>query len=648
MKSSRLPSFLLLFLTVLPAVGLLVIGLTAWDAAADRAILEARDASLTVGRSISGHATALLAEADLAADSIRTDRPPPDSPIREVFVASADHEILLPHLIRFPSAGPLPAEDGDRVRKFLQVVDDTKDPVSAALFLESGVPDFVGTDLPGYLLYIAARKYREADLLERARLLLLDVVSTFPGARNLEGRAVGPLAQLGLIDVLAKLGDRAAAAAEIRRLADRLADHAYDLPSVERDVMLRRAGELFADEVLPEAVAERAALVDSLRSRVVPEAVATLSAADAGDWRHVVLVSRTGTEVFGWKSLDLDSRPHVFGYRLSREWFRRSLMLEATVLAERHGAVIRIGLLPELLVTAGENRGEIVERMSLHGPFRNIDVEIRLPPPGGLGILRVLTIVMSLGLAAALITGVLLSGRAVRRELEAARLKQEFIDNVSHELRTPLTSIRMYAEMLAEENALPEDKRAEYLRWVLRESERLSLLVDDVLDFARLSRGAGTKPDQPVDPGDLVREAVALARPLADREGFDLAVEMPPSPPRVRAEKGSATRALVNLITNAVRHASSGGGARIAVVVEQDRVRFTVTDRGPGIPEKARAHLFDRFYRAPGGAPGGIGIGLVLAREIARTQDGDIVLEKSGPDGSRFALILPVAKEERS
>ena len=155
---------------------------------------------------------------------------------------------------------------------------------------------------------------------------------------------MGPRAQLALIDVLLKSRDHEAALKEIRRLAERLADHAYDLPSVARDILLRRAGELFAAGVLPGEIADRAGLVDGLRSRVVPEAVATLSAVGADRWHHVVLTSRTGTEVFGWKSLELDGRPHVFGYQLSRAWFLRALEDEAEALSARHRATILIGL----------------------------------------------------------------------------------------------------------------------------------------------------------------------------------------------------------------------------------------------------------------------------------------------------------------
>jgi len=642
--SRSLPSTLL-FLTVLPAIGLLAIGLFAWNAAEDRAFLQARDISRTVVQSLSGRAAALLAEADLAADALRTDQPPAGSPIHEVFVASPDGGILLPPLIRFPGTGPLPPESAERARKFLQVVADTDDPISAALFLESGVADFVGTDLPGTLLYGAAQRYREAGRLDRARVLLADVVSTFPGARDLDGRSIGPLAELALIDVLLKSGEPEAAHQEIRRLAERLADHAYDLPHVERDILLRRVGELFAAGVLPDDIADRADLVDSLRSRVVPEAVSRLSGEGADRWHHVVLTSRTGTEVFGWKSLDLDDRPHVFGYRLSREWFRNALGDEAEAPAARHQAAVMIGLQPALTISHGESTDAIVEREALQGAFRDIDVEVRLPAPGGLRILRLLYIAMSVGLAAALLLGLLLSVRAVRKEIEAARLRQDFIDNVSHELRTPLTAIRMYSEMLVEEEGLPESKRAEYLTWILRESERLSRLVDDVLDFARISRGAKSMTPVPVDPAVIVSEAVALARPMAEQHGFELTVEVPTDAPWVLAESAGATRSLLNLITNAVRHADTGG-ARIGVMVEADRVRLTVSDRGPGIPEEARGRLFDRFYRAPGGGSGGVGIGLVLAREIARAQGGDIVLDQSGPGGSRFSLVLRRAEEE--
>jgi signal transduction histidine kinase len=246
-------------------------------------------------------------------------------------------------------------------------------------------------------------------------------------------------------------------------------------------------------------------------------------------------------------------------------------------------------------------------------------------------------------LAVALLAGTLLSLRAVRREIATARLRQYFIDNVSHELRTPLTSVRMYAEMLGEGDVEPE-KSDEYVAWIRRESERLSRLLEDVLDFSRLARGETAVMPEAVAPADLVREASARVGPQAAAAGFTVTADVPDDLPKAHADRDASVRALTNLIGNAINYSGDAREVGIEGRIEEGRVVLEVRDRGPGVPPDARAHLFTRFYRAPRDAKRtkGVGLGLVLAREIARAQGGDVYLVSTSERGSRFALALPV------
>ncbi|MEN8151547.1 MAG: HAMP domain-containing sensor histidine kinase, partial [Planctomycetota bacterium] len=295
---------------------------------------------------------------------------------------------------------------------------------------------------------------------------------------------------------------------------------------------------------------------------------------------------------------------------------------------------------PTIAVGAMPKRDPLASRVDLPPGFGGIEAAVAIRGPAGLSGLRTLHVGMTLVLAAALAVGVFFSLRAVRRELATARVRQNLLDNTSHELRTPLTTIRMHAEMLAEE-ALPDEKRDEYLRLVLAESERLSRLVDDVLDLSKLSRGEAPAATEPASPADLARAAVEAW------SAGEVEVSVAEDLPLVSADRDSAIRVLLNLLENARKYA--GGATAIEGRAGDGAVELIVADHGPGIPDGEREHLFTRFYRSPRDARRvkGVGLGLVLAREIARSQGGDVSLLESSAEGSRFALRLAAAKEEK-
>lgn len=238
-----------------------------------------------------------------------------------------------------------------------------------------------------------------------------------------------------------------------------------------------------------------------------------------------------------------------------------------------------------------------------------------------------------------------LSWRDVRREVEAARLRSRFVSGVSHELRTPLTSIRMFAETLRLRRT-DAATRAEYLDTIVGESERLTRLVDDVLDFARAERGEERHAPEPVRLQEIVREAArAMARPLADG-GFVLDLSVDETIPPVAADRDALVRALLNLLSNAMKF--SGDGRRIDLEMSRadGEVRITVRDRGIGIePEEHRA-IFRDFYRSPAAEERGIrgaGLGLALVWHVARAHGGTVDLESEPGEGSAFTLRIPAA-----
>ncbi|MEM8885666.1 MAG: HAMP domain-containing sensor histidine kinase [Planctomycetota bacterium] len=231
--------------------------------------------------------------------------------------------------------------------------------------------------------------------------------------------------------------------------------------------------------------------------------------------------------------------------------------------------------------------------------------------------------------------GLWLVRRALAREQAARQLRDAFMANVSHELRTPLTSIRLHAEMLGETD-LPAPKRSEYGRVVEAEGARLAALVDDMLDFTALERGARVLE---IEPTDLVRAARAVVdswRPVAARQGAEIHLDAQPA--SALADATSLARILHNLLQNALKY----GGPHIEVRVRDD---IEVRDDGPGVPVAERALIFERFRRgADAGHRPGAGIGLALSRELARAMDGELTCEDGEP-GSRFRLRLQPVPE---
>jgi two-component system phosphate regulon sensor histidine kinase PhoR len=243
-----------------------------------------------------------------------------------------------------------------------------------------------------------------------------------------------------------------------------------------------------------------------------------------------------------------------------------------------------------------------------------------------------------------ILVGLSFLGFTIRRERRLNELKSEFISNVSHELKTPLSIISMFGEMLAEGRTKSPEQAHEYAEIIWRESVRLSRLIDNVLDFAKIERGMGVYEFAEADLGEVIDRAIELSgRRIAAAE-MVLTADIEPDLPVLRLDANAFTLAVLNLIDNAIKYAS--GGKRIALGVRRDgtRILLTVRDWGPGIDPEEHARIFERFYRvrAIRLAPiRGSGIGLALVQHIARAHGGDAAVTSAPGQGSTFRIWLP-------
>jgi two-component system phosphate regulon sensor histidine kinase PhoR len=236
--------------------------------------------------------------------------------------------------------------------------------------------------------------------------------------------------------------------------------------------------------------------------------------------------------------------------------------------------------------------------------------------------------------------------RAVRREQRANELKSEFISNVSHELKTPLSIISMFGELLSMGRTKSPAQATEYAEIIRRESVRLSSLIDNVLDFARLERGVGDVELAEADLGEVVERAAELCGHRADRVELDLEVDIEPDLPKVRIDANAITLATLNLLDNAIKYAADGKRLQVAVRREGERMVLEVRDFGPGIAADEQEAIFERFYRAKAvrlKPVRGSGIGLALVKHIAEAHGGNLEVESTEGEGSTFRLWIPMA-----
>jgi len=245
-----------------------------------------------------------------------------------------------------------------------------------------------------------------------------------------------------------------------------------------------------------------------------------------------------------------------------------------------------------------------------------------------------------------IVAGLVATYRLVQRETEMARLKADFVANVSHDLKTPLSLIRMFGETLEMGRVPDERTRREYYRVITRESERLSRLIDNVLDFSRIEGGRRLYDIVPTAVEPLVRDTLeAFSYPLS-QQGFKVEVAVPPDLPDVPMDAEAVSQALANLVDNAIKYSAERKSLRVDARIRDDHLALSVADEGIGIPPEEQGRVFEKFYRAGRSeiqGRRGSGVGLALVRHIAEAHGGRVTVESRPGEGSRFTLWLPLA-----
>lgn len=420
---------------------------------------------------------------------------------------------------------------------------------------------------------------------------------------------------------------------------------------------------------------ERASPLQPRKTAVSPQDMVATPAAEA--------LLPPGPEARGWIPVEQEGRLFVLGwYQAHPGSVVLGLELELVALVSRLGAALP----PELGSGEGlclrDERGRVFHQVGWV-PSADLGVETdRVPgaPPSPLlrlpldaSLLPGWTVeawlaprpyesnadsgflLMGFLLAAVLVVAILSGGSLLLLHARASSLdalqKTSFVANVSHELKTPLTTIRLYSELLEQGRVNGESKRAEYLRTIGRESERLSRLVANILDFSRLERGTRQLRLEDLDPAatlDAFCEQQAERLQAADMKWVRGAL---PAGLRIRADRDALGQVLLNLLDNAIKYASEGRELHLEAVVSGNVFRMRFCDRGPGIPAAERERIFGKFHRLDQrltAEKGGAGLGLSIARQLARAMGGELGCENpTSGQGACFVLSLPLSPDKQ-
>jgi two-component system, OmpR family, phosphate regulon sensor histidine kinase PhoR len=234
------------------------------------------------------------------------------------------------------------------------------------------------------------------------------------------------------------------------------------------------------------------------------------------------------------------------------------------------------------------------------------------------------------------------------RENEVSRMKSEFVSHVSHELRTPLSSIKAYAEMLVDGEAGDEKTAREFYQVIQGEADRLSRLIDNILNISRIESGMTRVNKKSANLSAILKDVLEVAMPSARDKKITLTDEVPPVFFNVDVDRDMIYQAALNLVSNAIKYTPEGGKVRVILTVEQDQsaVTLNVTDNGVGIPADAMKHLFEKFFRVEQNKSmaKGSGLGLNLTRQIIEAvHRGKMHVSSEVGKGSTFGFTLPVA-----
>jgi signal transduction histidine kinase len=449
------------------------------------------------------------------------------------------------------------------------------------------------------------------------------------GPVTVGGQPAGLVALQGLCKVFEEAGDRDAHVRAAQDLAKALSAGGWPIDRATFDLYADMTARWGASPPAAEVVARTDAAIELWRAwrrnelaprgrRVIRTGTAPLLAVWIGGPEHPVASLIATSEIDAWLQAS------VGAVRLSAS------------ISDLDGEPILGRPAPGALsLTPGETRLPFVLRASA-AEATGVESARRLVVIGGLMVTCVLMLAAAYGIY-----------RATTRELMLARQQSDFVSAVSHEFRTPLTSMRHLTEILTTRGVTSEERRSHYYQLLANETERLHRMVEGLLSFGRIEAGGYAWQLEPVSAVDLVRTIVEEFQKESAARDRVVTFDVKDDVPLIQADRDALSRAVWNLLENAIKYSEAPAPIRVTVSRDGGCVLLSVSDKGIGIPPADRERIFQKFVRgadATRAGVRGVGIGLALVKWIAEAHGGAVRLESTIGGGSTFTIALPAIR----
>jgi signal transduction histidine kinase/tetratricopeptide (TPR) repeat protein len=342
----------------------------------------------------------------------------------------------------------------------------------------------------------------------------------------------------------------------------------------------------------------------------------------------------------------------IWGLLIDSSYLKNSFLpnvIQLSISSEDTDWIIRGRNRELILASANPPTGSLTVKSDFIGNFPNWTMEFYQADPRFLEDFLVsrrgIYFYMFILIAGILVFGLILTIRSFTREMELSRMKSDFVSTVSHEFKSPLTSIRQIAEMLHAGRVPSEERRQKYYDVLLEQSERLSLLTENVLSFAKMEEGKREFVFEQADIKALLMKIVSTIQDQVRHDGFEIEAEIENFLPPIRADVSALTQAITNLIDNAVKYSGDSKKVFVKAQVDEQHLVISVRDYGVGIKKEELNKIFDRFYR--GGdeltrTVKGSGLGLTLVKQIVEAHKGSIQVDSELGKGSVFSMKFPI------
>ncbi len=530
-------------------------------------------------------------------------------------------------------------------------------------------------ELKGEVLNAIARVQKKAHLFTGAIESYQSIVQGYADLRISGGTPSGLAARLELAALYAAIDDPNRAVQTLIHLYEDLIDPKWTLEKTEYEFFAREIEQMMDESLLRDAPVQslentyRRLKGEERRRRASTERLLTFQANAAPSLSPRV----------PWAPEEAGSKPSRYVLDFGRYTYLVSLLSEkgsGEPVGQMWGLLFDAGhLQADLLqprirqfigsepipwaITGGDGQvllksddsaaGPLTVRANFAGNFPPWSLELH--QPGGhlaetlLTSRRSVYLWVFVLLAGILIFGLTLTIRIVTHELALGKMKSDFVSTVSHEFKSPLTSIRQLAEMLQAGRVPSEERRQRYYDVLVEQSKRLSVLVDNILDFAKMEEGKRAFEFATVDVGSLLEEVVSTMQQQVRHEGFTIQASIAAPLPGISADRAALTQAITNLIDNAIKYSAVAKEIHVCGFVEDRELVVAVQDFGVGIRSEDLGRVFERFYR--GGdeltrAVKGSGLGLTLVKQIVEAHHGSVRVESEPGRGSTFSIRLPL------